>query len=260
MRLGRFRTRSTGRSDHLALGAALTAAAIIVASCGAAAPTGNPGGQSGSLLPPLQETPGASANGGSGTSSGSGAGASPSPAAPASNPATSPASSVSPEAHAALVRIDPALLDVLPAEVDGNQLTESPEAETATASDPGVSRSVGRLAVAFVADREGLNWAVATVSALRPGLWSDAFFRDWRDTYDAGVCDQSGGVTGHAEADIGPRHVWIGTCANGVRTYHVHVDQGDLLVSVSALGDARFGEQLVAALNSGAAADVSATP
>ncbi|HEY6057320.1 MAG TPA: hypothetical protein VIV06_04770 [Candidatus Limnocylindrales bacterium] len=165
-----------------------------------------------------------------------------------SSPRSSPAGPGGSPAPARLIVIDPALLDVLPADVEGNTLVESPEAETENVSDPGLSRDVGRVAVAFVANADATNWAVVSVSALRPGTWSDAFYRDWRTTYDEAACARSGGVARHAEATIAAHPVAIGTCANGVTTYHVHLEQGDLVVSMSALGERRYGEQLVAGL------------
>lgn len=248
-------------------------AALLGGGCAASTgTTPQPPDGAGSLLPPLQETPATTTgsppiapptiSGASGSPAGisgaAGSGATGSGAtgsAATTSGATGSSATIfdatgSPGASASAT-VDPSLLDVIPSEIDGNQVTESAEAEESTASDPAFARSVARLAVAFVADAPGMNWAVTTVSALRPGLWGDAFFRGWRDSYDAGACAQSGGVSGHAEAEIGGRQVWIGTCSNGVRTYHVHVDQGDLLVSISALGDARFGEQLLAALDVG---------
>lgn len=245
------RSRRVGGFGSVAAVALCTA--LLGAGCSSSTgATAQPSVVVGSQVPPLQETPASAtasvaATFGS-TAPGVSAGGTAAPGATVPPGATAgPGESAG--ATPPGTTIDPSLLDIIPSEVEGNQVTESAEAEASTSSDPAVDRSVARLAVAFVADTPGINWAVATVSALRPGLWGDAFFRDWRDSYDQGACAQSGGVSGHAEADIGGRHVWIGTCANGVRTYHVHIDQGDLLVSISALGDARFGEQLLGALD-----------
>jgi hypothetical protein len=64
------------------------------------------------------------------------------------------------------------------------------------------------------------------------------------------VCAQAGGVVGKAEAEIADRLTHIGTCAGGVRTYHVHVEAAgdDLIISVQSLGDQRLGEQVIAGL------------
>ena len=37
------------------------------------------------------------------------------------------------------------------------------------------------------------DYVVVTVPA-RPDMFSDLFFRDWRDTFDSAACDQAGGV------------------------------------------------------------------
>ena len=83
---------------------------------------------------------------------------------------------------------------------------------------------------------------------LRSGGISDAQFRAWRDTFDAGACPQAGGVSGHAEATIGGRTSYIGTCAGGLTTYHTLIAGAGLLVSVSSVGEHRLGEQVIAGL------------
>jgi hypothetical protein len=86
---------------------------------------------------------------------------------------------------------------------------------------------------------------VVTVTRLREGVFSDAFHRDWRDSFDAAVCDQAGGVIGNAEAEIDGHRTFIGTCAGGVRTYHVVLADTDTLISMQALGAGRLGERIV---------------
>jgi hypothetical protein len=74
---------------------------------------------------------------------------------------------------------------------------------------------------------------------------SDAMFRAWRDSYDVGACSQAGGVVGHAETELGGRTVFITACGGGVHTYHVWLQARQRLVSVSAVGERRFGELFV---------------
>jgi hypothetical protein len=81
-----------------------------------------------------------------------------------------------------------------------------------------------------------------------PGTWSEAWFRDWRDSYDEGACGQAGGVAGNAEAALGGRTVYIGTCAGGLRTYHAWLEGRGLLVSAFSVGKGRYGERLMAGL------------
>ncbi len=158
--------------------------------------------------------------------------------------ATSPAAT----APGGGVAIDPALLAVLPPEIAGHPLDEALEAEASAIGDPALARDVERLATAFVHDDRLENWAIVSVTAVRAGAFDEAFFRSWRDSFDAAVCEAAGGVAGHAEATIGGHQVAIGTCAGGLRTYSLHLEQGDLLISISAVGDERYGELVIAGL------------
>ncbi len=87
------------------------------------------------------------------------------------------------------------------------------------------------------------------VVRLRPGVFGDAWFRSWRDTYDTGACEIAGGVApGAAVSDISGRETHIGSCQGGVHTYHVHLASPDRIVSITAAGEGRFGERVVAGL------------
>ena len=206
----------------------VSAMPLLVAACSpGASATPLPSGLSGSLPPPATGTPAASA--GSGASSAS------------SSPASSPVSS-------GTVRIDPALLIVLPTTVEGAAVAEAPEAEAESATDRTLSGSVDRLASAFVASADGTNWAYASIIALKVGAFNEPFYRDWRDTFDRGACSQAGGVTGSAQTSIGGRLVFIGRCAGGLLTYHAYLPGTNLLISISALGPERYGERVVQGL------------
>jgi len=143
--------------------------------------------------------------------------------------------------------VDAGLLAVLPETIGGAPVVETPEAEYGSVGDPAIARIAERLATAFVVSPSEADWAVVSVVALRPGTWSEALFRDWRDTYSAGVCEQEGGVGARASAEIGGREVHIVTCG-ALRTYHVHLPGRDVIVSVAAVGDGRFGERMMAGL------------
>jgi hypothetical protein len=149
------------------------------------------------------------------------------------------------------IEIDASLLGVLPSQVDGVPL--EPDAATAAdvTGDPALARSASALGVA-IAIAPGASatadLAVVWVVQLRPGVFNDGFFRNWRDTYDEAACAAAGGVDGHAEAVIAGRDTRIGTCAGGVRTYHIHLARRDLLVSITAAGERRFGELVAAGL------------
>lgn len=184
--------------------------------------------------------------------------ASPTPPAPSPTPppAPSPTQTPTPSRTAApsatripspgeFAPIDPALLDVLPDEVAGLPVEPTPDALVDAVEDPAVVRNVQALAAAVVIDPVAPEFAYATVIRFFDGVMSDAFYRDWRDTYDEGACEQAGGVSGKAEAEIGGRQVFIGSCAGGAHTYHAWLGNRGVLVSVSAVGEQRLGERLV---------------
>jgi hypothetical protein len=164
------------------------------------------------------------------------------PAATTSTPAA--AGPTSTAAHSDVV-VDSSLLGVVPANVAGFAITESPEAEASAAAGPELSQVATAFAAGLAADPAGGDWVFAVVVALKPSVMSDAVFRSWRDSYDDGACSQAGGVGGHAEAQLGGRTAYITSCAGGLRTYHVWLKARQRLVSMSAVGDRRFGEQLV---------------
>ena len=145
--------------------------------------------------------------------------------------------------------VDATLLAVLPAAVDGLPVNESPEGEDAALADPILPQVASEIASGLAIDAATGDFVYVVVVRLLPGGFDDATFRDWRDTYDIGACSQAGGVAGKAEATIGGRHVFIGTCAGGVRTYHVRLVERGLLISLSAVGDQRrLGELLLKGL------------
>lgn len=143
------------------------------------------------------------------------------------------------------VVIDQALLAILPATVDGIEVVESPEAEIAALAGPELEQVGSAMAAGIAVDATTGQFVYAIVVRLEPGAMNETVFRDWRDSYDEGACSQAGGVTGHAEAQIGGRTVYIGTCGGGLRTYHVWLDGPGILVSSSAAGDRRLGELLL---------------
>ncbi len=157
-----------------------------------------------------------------------------------------PAAAPTPAPSGAEVIVDGSLLDALPAEIAGSPRMADVETAAGIATDPALAADIDALAVGLYAGQA--DYAVVTVTRLRPGVISDSYVRDWRDTFDAGVCAQAGGIDGHAEASIGGRTTFIGTCLGGVRTYHVRLADPDRIVSLQALGDARYGELIVAGL------------
>ena len=180
----------------------------------------------------------------------------PSPS-PTSTPLVATASPASPapaesSAAPAGVVVDPALLKHLPADVGGVPLMPDAESAEAIAADGSIAPFVSAIALASAfgpaATDAGGDYVVVTVARLRPNTFGDAFFRGWRDTFDEAVCQQAGGVQGNAEAEIGGRPAYIGTCAGGVHTYHVHLPESDVIVSMQGIGERRFAERVVAGL------------
>jgi hypothetical protein len=169
----------------------------------------------------------------------------PSPAPSVATAAPTPGVSSAPAGSAATGSAveDPSLLDVLPASVDGVEVTLEHDAFVDAVTDPGFAQHVRR--AAFGVAVSGSDLVSGVVAELTPGIFSDAFFRDWRDTYDAGACSQAGGVGGNAETQIGDRTVYIGSCAGGLRTYHVWLPERNAIVSAFSLGDRRLGEALM---------------
>jgi hypothetical protein len=154
-------------------------------------------------------------------------------------------------ATASAIVVDEGLLDVLPAQVAGIDLVGDPDTAAAIASDPDLAATASAIAVAFAiapGDSGSEDLAVISVVQLRPGVFDDAFYRSWRDTYDAAACAPAGGVTGNAQAEIGGHESYIGTCGQGAFTYHVYLEDLDRFVSITSVGERRLGEQVVAGI------------
>ncbi len=121
-----------------------------------------------------------------------------------------------------------------------------PDALTTALADPDFARNVEAAAFAVAVDAGDL--ASGVVARLRPGVYTEELFRDWRDTYNAGACGQAGGVAGNAQANLGGRTVYIGTCAGDLRVYHAYLPERGVIVSLLSVGPRRFGEQLMGGL------------
>lgn len=150
------------------------------------------------------------------------------------------------------VVVDPALLELLPRDIDGVPLRADAATAAEIAAEGSIAPFVSALALAsafgpLATDTAG-DYVVVTVARLRPGTFSELFFRGWRDTFDAAVCEQAGGVEGSAETDIGGHQTFIGTCSGGVHTYHVHLPVQDVIVSMQGVGEGRYAERVIAGL------------
>lgn len=146
-----------------------------------------------------------------------------------------------------LVRIDTSLLAVLPEEVAGLSVLESSDAEADAQANGSLASLSDGVVGALAIDPGTADFVLADVVRLRANAMTDAVFQAWRDTFDAGVCLDTG-VIGRAQAQIGGRTVFVGTCGNGFRTYHTWIADKNLLVTASAGGKRQLGRLLFEAL------------
>lgn len=174
---------------------------------------------------------------------------------PTSPDSAAPATPVLPTPSVAVqsaVTVDDRLLLLLPPEVAGVPLNADPDTAAQIAADPALAGSITSVAVAAafgpMATDTTSDYVVVTLNRLEPGIFDEAFFRDWRTSFDEAVCEQAGGVARHAEAAIEGHQTLIGTCAGGARTYHVYLPASGVILSMQALGEGRFGERVVAGL------------
>ncbi|HEX5823488.1 MAG TPA: hypothetical protein VFY18_03420 [Candidatus Limnocylindrales bacterium] len=140
---------------------------------------------------------------------------------------------------------DPDLFEILPDMSDAFDLTYDPETTAAVAGDPSLDSRIAAVATGLYRIRgsapDAADFAIVNVARLREPIVDEAWFRDWRDTYDVAACRQAGGVAGHAQAQIHERTLFIGSCTGGLFTYHVLIDGGAIVVSITSVGPARMG-------------------
>jgi hypothetical protein len=166
---------------------------------------------------------------------------------------TSPPPPATAGASAGSVEVDDTLLEFLPAEIEGIERRADTETAVEIAAASGLDASAEGIAVAIyvgplATDTPG-DYAVATVVRLRDGVFDDAWFRAWRDSFDAGVCEQAGGVDpGRSEVEIEGRDVHRSTCVGGVVIHHVFLDGPGVVVSVQGAGPADLGRRVVASV------------
>ena len=149
--------------------------------------------------------------------------------------------------------VDAGLLHVLPAQIDGVALEPDPTTAAQIAGDPTLAGSAQAIAVALAispgTSSSGDDLAIVSVIRLRPNVFSDAWWAAWRTTYDQGACEVAGGVRSDpTQVSIGGRTVYVGTCAGDAQTYHVHLADPTLIVSITAAGARHFGELVMAGL------------
>jgi hypothetical protein len=171
---------------------------------------------------------------------------SPSPAAPSTG-GSSPAAAGSTAPSGGIVA-DASLLDLLPAAAAGLNLTYDAETTASVMNDPNLARDAAAVATGLAipaGQAPAEEFVIVNAVRLRDPTKDEDWFRAWRDSYDAAACAQAGGVTGHAESVIQGRNVFIGSCANGVFTYHTRIGGGGTVLSLTSIGPSRLGEKLL---------------
>jgi len=160
-----------------------------------------------------------------------------------------------PPIAAAGVAVDQSLLSFVPVGGHGLILAFDPDTTGQVAAEPALAASATGLAIAIYtraptgsAVLVGDDLAVVSVIRLRDPNVDDSWFRSWRDSYDEAACGNAGGVTRHAEAQIGSHTVYIGTCAGGSLTYHARIHEDEIVVSATSIGPTRVGEQVMTGL------------
>ena len=173
-------------------------------------------------------------------------------ALPSMPPSIAPPSATTATTSVVDVDVDASLLDVLPESIAGQPRRPDDPTAIEIAREGNLGPDIEAIAVGlYVAAGESASQdlAIANVVRLRSGAFSEAWYRDWRTTYDSGACEIAGGVApGAAQSRIGDHDTDIGTCQGGVHTYHVHLTGPDRVVSITAAGDGRYGELVVKGL------------
>ena len=227
MRGGTRRTRRRGVAT-IGLAVALAAVALaVIGACGSPAPS----------PPPV---------------SGSVASSTVASQPPTASPL--PSVSASLEAPPSLppgVTVDPGLLEVFPAEVDGVTLEPDPATATAIAGDPLLVDAALSIAVTVAVgpgSSSSEDFAVASVIRLRPDVYDEAFYQEWRDTYNEAACEVADGVESDTETKVGDRVVYEARCAGGAQTWHTYLADQGFLVSITGTGERHLGERIMAGL------------
>ena len=157
-------------------------------------------------------------------------------------------SSARSSADAGATIVDPSLLDRLPPSVETVALT--PDAATAAEIAATIDTEAGVEAIAVAIYPSVEDYAVVTVARLRDDVFDQDWFRDWRETFDEGVCQQAGGVDpGHSEVELAGRLVYRSTCIGGVILHHVWLPEARGIVSIQGAGPRDFGRRVLESLD-----------
>jgi hypothetical protein len=144
------------------------------------------------------------------------------------------------------VVLDPSVLDVLPTTVDSVPVHEDSDEASSLLNTTDLGRYAEAADAGVAVD--GSNLVVAWVVRLRPAAFDATAYQQWRDSYDEGACSAAGGVKGRAQAELGGRTTYITSCVAALLTYHVWLEEQNMLVSASSVGESRLGERLMSTL------------
>ncbi|MHB8958618.1 MAG: hypothetical protein ACYDAN_03215 [Candidatus Limnocylindrales bacterium] len=195
--------------------------AIATGALGVALLLGGCGAQDASLVPvPIPSTP--------------------TPAPPAASSTPQP---TLPMPSGAAVTLDPALMAILPTSVGGTPVNQEPESFGEAVKDPSFVASIDR--AVFPIAVSGGDLASGVIAHVRPGVYSDKMFADWRSSYDEGACAQSSGVLAHAQETVAGRTTYVTTCGGDLRVYHTYVASQGVIVSLLSTGLQDFGAKLI---------------
>lgn len=162
------------------------------------------------------------------------------PSQPAGTPVTLPSG-------AAVTQRDPTLLDILPSNVGGVAITEEPQSFTEAINDRAFVASIDR--AVFVIAVSGNNLTSGVVAHVRPGVYSEKMFLDWRSSYDQGACAQSGSVVSHAQvSNAAGATTYVTTCGGGLRVFHTYLSGKGVIISLFSTGDRDFGGSIMSQL------------
>jgi hypothetical protein len=176
----------------------------------------------------------------------------PGSAAPRPSPSRAVAETPSPSLPSSDVLVDPGLLSFLPpGGADVLQMVD-PDTTGQVAQDPELRANASAMIIAVYrwnlrtpSPGPADDLAVASVVRLRDPSKDDAWFRDWRDSYDTAACANAGGVARNSQTDIGTHTVFIGSCAGGSFTYHTRVAGGAIVISITSIGATHLGETIM---------------
>jgi hypothetical protein len=148
------------------------------------------------------------------------------------------------------VQPDPSLLDLVPATEAHATLTYDPQVTADVAADPDLVGNISYLAIGLGrpvgADVNDPNFAIVNVARPRDeNAVNDAWFRDWRDSYDEPACAQAGGVARHSQTEIAGVTVFTAACTNGAFTYHALIADRGIVLSITSVGPANLGRTIV---------------